>query len=162
MFLSRTLLVGIAAVASLTTGTAAPALAVSPVQAACSGGTAAGLWRMPTQSEGTGIASGRLIDSSTNQPAYRMRALLRDVPTPCLSCVQGDIVGTLDDGVGPSPDFLVRGDYFGSFMGGSGQFRLRVLRPSNHQVVGIVTGDFADLPSDGTLGQFTGEWRICP
>jgi hypothetical protein len=162
MFISRTLIAVIAAVACLTTGTASPALAISQTALACDSGPAAGPWRLPTQSEGTGIASGRLIDSTTNQTAYRLRALLRDVPTPCLSCLQGDIEGTLSDGVGPSPDFLVRGSYFGSFMGGSGQFRARVLRPSNLEVVGIITGDFQDLWGDGEVGRFLGDWRICP
>ncbi|MFN0009633.1 MAG: hypothetical protein ACKVXR_17190 [Planctomycetota bacterium] len=106
--------------------------------------------------------SGRLVDSTTHQTAYRLRALLTDVPTPCLSCLQGHIEGTLDDGIGPSPDYLVRGDYFGLFMQGTGSFQLRVFRPSDGAVVGLVTGNFADLPGDGTIGRFLGDWRICP
>lgn len=162
MFSSRTLFAGIAAIASLTLLTGSPTSAATLAQVVCDGGPAAGPWRMPTRSQGTGIASGRLIDSTTNQTVYRLRALLTDEFTPCLSCVQGDIEGTLDDGVGSSPDLLVRGGYFGSFMGGSGQFQLRVFRPSDGAVVGLVTGDFADLPNDGMIGRFLGDWRICP
>lgn len=162
MFSSRTLFAGIAAAASLAVLSGAPTSASMPAQAVCDGGTAAGPWRMPIRSQGTGIASGRLVDSVTHQTAYRLRLLLTDEPTPCLSCVQGDIAGTLDDGVGSSPDYFVRGSYFGSFMGGSGSFQLRVFRPSDGAVVGVVTGDFADLPGDGTSGRFLGDWRICP
>ena len=128
----------------------------------CDGGTATGSWRLPSQSQGTGLASGRWIDSTTNQTAYRFRALLTDVPTPCLSCLEGTIEGTLDDGVGPSPDFVVRGHYLGSFNGGSGQFELNVLRPGGGGSVGKAVGDYEDLLGDGLAGRFLGTWRVCP
>ena len=162
MLRTRTFVAGIAALASWTVLTTATASAAALPLVVCDGGSSHGSWRLPSQSQGTGLASGRWIDSTTNQTAYRFRALLTDLPTPCLSCLEGTIEGTLDDGVGASPDFVVRGRYFGAFNGGFGQFELSVLRPGGGGLVGTAVGDFEDLLGDGLAGRFLGTWRVCP
>jgi hypothetical protein len=161
MFNPTKLVVWIAVAASLVTLAPSPLLSPCTAQVTCAGGPTAGLFRLPLTSMGTGVMRGRLIDSSTNLPAYRLTARLVDVPSPCLSCVEGEIHGFLDDGSGTSPDFIVRGRYLGSFLGGSGQFNLRVFRPSGGPSVGTLSGSFDDPPGDGMPGQFSGVWQIC-
>ena len=89
------------------------------------------------------------------------RAVLTDVPSPCLSCIEGDVHGFLDDGVGTPPDFVVNGHYSGSFFGGTGSFDLRVFRPTGGTPVGFLSGTFADPPGDGVPGTFSASWQIC-
>lgn len=137
---------------------------LSPCRAdtvACASGPARGVWRLPAVSSGHGLAQGRLIDAASGGLAYRFRAVLTDEPTPCLSCIRGEVNGFLDDGSGGAPEFVVRGFYRGSMMSGSGRFELRVYRPNGTQPVGVISGTFEDAPGDGLPGRFAGDWQIC-
>ena len=131
-------------------------------QTACSGGPSTGLWSLPTTFLGTGTARGRLVDSATHLTAYRFTAQLQDVATPCLSCIQGEVQGSLDDGSGGSPEFLVRGRYLGALFAGSGRFDLRVFRPTGGPAIGFLEGNFDDPPGTRGPGEFSATWRICP
>jgi hypothetical protein len=71
------------------------------------------------------------------------------------------IQATLDDGVGPGPDYVVRGWYLGAFFTGEGEFYTRVFKPSGGPAVGTIRGTFADHPVDTALGTYLGGWRIC-
>jgi hypothetical protein len=77
--------------------------------------------------------------------------------------VAGEVSGTLDDGVGPGPDYLVDGYYYGTvvFDGGVGELDL-VLRTSAGVRVGSLHGRFSDpggLPGP-VSGSFAGRYAI--
>lgn len=70
----------------------------------------------------------------------------------CPECVQGALVGVLDDGLG-GIDFLVDGTYHGFALGGEagGEFRLAV-RHADGRRAGWIRGRFEDLgPGPGTF-----------
>jgi hypothetical protein len=106
--------------------------------------------------------TGLLTLGSGTAVAYTLSANLIDVSSPCLSCIEGELVGTLDDGIGPGPDFVVHGHYLGSFFTGSGSFRAEVLSLSGAHRVGRITGTFDDTPITPGPGTFDGRWRVCP
>jgi hypothetical protein len=130
---------------------------------ACQDGPAAGDWDLPSGS-GTsdGFIDGKLIDPVTNTGLYQFLAVLTDVPTPCLSCIAGTIDGTLDDGVGPGPDYIVIGEYTGHWLSGRGSFEAKIVPPGSNTSVGIIKGDFSDPPGVPGIGSFEGSWEICP
>lgn len=138
--------------------TAAPlgAAILSP----CRDGYAYGSWELPSGGH-DGWMSGKLVDSATNTGAYEVKATLVDVPSPCLSCIQGTIEGTLDDGFGPSPDYYVKGEYSGVWSSGSGTFWVYIYKPTGAAPVGKISGHFSDPPGSTTVGAFRGEWEIC-
>lgn len=135
--------------------------ASNPTPVRCGAGVTGGAWDLPLTSGGTGQLAGFLYVGSTTTIAYTFTATLTDVPTPCLSCIEGEIDGVLDDGIGPGPDFVVRGRYLGYFMSGTGQYWAQVLTPGGAYVAGRIGGAFSDplaLPGPGT---FDGRWRVC-
>ncbi|MBI5361852.1 MAG: hypothetical protein HZA53_01655 [Planctomycetes bacterium] len=135
--------------------------ASNPAPVLCGSGAVDGVWDLPLTSGGNGQLTGLLFVGSTATVAYTFTATLTDVPTPCLSCIEGEVDGVLDDGIGPGPDFLVRGHYRGLFLNGTGQYWAQVLTPTGAHVAGRIGGTFSDplaLPGPGT---FDGRWRVC-
>lgn len=129
----------------------------------CQDGKAKGDWLLPLTSGGSdGWIDGKLIDPATNQGVYAFTAVLTDVPSPCLSCVQGTIAGEIDDGIGVGPDYYVVGEYSGLWLSGEGTFWAKIVPPGSNTSVGLVWGDFADAPGVPGHGSFEGEWEICP
>lgn len=128
----------------------------------CPSGAALGAFDLPVASGGGGSLSGSLVLGSGGAVAFTLTAALVDVPSPCLSCLEGQIQGVLDDGVGVGPDYVVDGTYTGSFFGGSGTFGARVLDLTGTRVVGRIAGEFFDPPPLTGPGMFQGAWRVCP
>jgi len=151
----------IAAAAFLAAVNPAPVMRPGLAQVTCNDGPAAGLWILPTAPGGIGLVHGRLIDSATSQTTHRIRLLLTDVPSPCLSCIQGEVSGFLYPGSGSAPAYEVRGEYGGSFFSGAGKCQLRIFRVGGGPAVGFLEGRFDDLPGDGMPGTFDGHWQIC-
>lgn len=129
---------------------------------ACQDGVALGDWDSPTTSGGYGFLSGKLADPTVTYGIYAFEAVLTDVPSPCLSCIEGTIDGTLDDGVGTGPDYYVVGEYHGSWFGGDGEFFVKIVPPGSNTSVGVVEGKFSDPPWPSGIGKFKGKWEICP
>lgn len=99
-------------------------------------GPASGLWDLET-----GAVLGTL-DSFAGRTLYALEASLAPYPLLCPACLGGAISGTLDDGRGAGPDFLVAGGYQGvTFGGGSGSFTLSVRTPGG-RTVGELAGRF--------------------
>jgi hypothetical protein len=139
---------------------AAYSLAQAPQPAPCRSGSAAGVWDLPEP--GLGGSADGFLRLGVQQVEYHFVATLVDVPSPCLSCVEGDVQGTLDDGSGTAPDYVVRGSYLGSFFAGAGRFRARVFRPNQTTAVGDLVGTFQDPPAGAPqVGIFRGNWLIC-
>ncbi len=132
----------------------------SAAVAACAGGPGAGRWVLPSVIEG--VVDGRLFDAASGQPRYTFVATLFEQGAACPECMLGLVYGYLDDGIGPAPDYLVRGWYSGTFFGGTGGFVARVLRPNGGPAVGGIQGRFGDPPFDGLPGRFEARWEICP
>jgi hypothetical protein len=123
-------------------------------------GPGSGTWVLPSGS-GTndGYLAGTLYLAPANTFRFSFNATLTDVPTPCLSCITGTIDGTLDDGVGPAPDYIVKGSYSGLFVSGKGSFTCEI-RTLTGTVVGKIDGTFSDPPSSSTPGTFKCDWKI--
>jgi hypothetical protein len=128
----------------------------------CQDGIAFGDWDLPSGVGSPGFLSGKLADPTGSYGIYAFDAVLTDVPTPCLSCVEGTISGTLDDGIGPGPDYDVVGEYSGFFFTGKGKFFAKIVPPGSNTSVGVVEGKFEDPPFPGGIGKFKGKWEICP
>jgi hypothetical protein len=117
---------------------------------------AAGLWELPPP----GSAATGAIEGSVGR--FRLAGVLRDVPSPCLSCYFGSVTAILDDGIGAGPDYVVSGHYVGGLVIGPGEFSLQVTRPGSSVPVGEIRGRYLDVlfvPGPGTFG---GRARICP
>ncbi len=127
----------------------------------CRQGVAQGQWDLQ-DSATPGHAVGELIEGSSTLPIYAFDAQLTDMPTPCLSCIAGRVNGVLDDGVGPGPDYVIRGEYSGAFLSGSGSFACNVFLPGSDIRVGRIEGRFRDSPANSAPGRFRARWRICP
>lgn len=124
-------------------------------------GPASGIWEQP---EGGGAFVLGTLDALDGGPAlYELRATLAPYPVMCPACVAGSISGTLDDGIGPGPDFLVLGSYVGdiAFDGGVGDFALIVKKPGGTRV-GSLRGHFSDPGGQGSprIGSFVGRYAI--
>ena len=137
-------------------GLAAKPLAIFTGQS----GVGSGSWVLPS---GSGTSDGYLAGTLYLSPAgtfrFAFNATLTDVPTPCLSCITGTIDGTLDDGVGPGPDYKVKGTYSGVFVTGKGSFTCEI-RTLTGTTVGKIDGTFTDPPSSTTPGTFKCTWSI--
>jgi hypothetical protein len=157
--LSTSLLAGVALAIGVRSLSAA-----APV--ACESGSASGTWELPS---GSGTSDGYIdgflyLDPSPGPatPRYYFSATLSDTPTPCLSCIAGEIDGYLDDGFGPAPDYVVKGAYQGLWLSGNGTFAVKVFLPGGSNGVGEISGKFADPPASTVPGTFKGAWEICP
>ena len=102
-----------------------------------------------------------MFADTINVERYAFSGLLTDIPSPCLSCIEGRINGELDDGFGPAPDYVVCGRYLGSFFTGNGNFSVRVFPPGSNIAVGKIAGTFDDSPANDGPGTFQARWRIC-
>ena len=125
------------------------------------GGTQ-GRWNLPLQANGQDTFDGTLITANIPWPSYRVQGTLTDIQTGCMSCVSGSLQGTLDDGSGPSPDYVVAGTYSGLWLNGTGQFVARIQTPGGQPVaVGEIRGKFADGPGLPGGGSFRGRFQMC-
>jgi hypothetical protein len=128
----------------------------------CQSGPGSGTWELPSGSgKSDGFITGTLYLAPANTYRFSFDATLTDVPTPCLSCITGTIAGTLDDGFGPAPDYIVKGSYSGTFASGKGTFTCDIRTVSTDQTVGKIEGTFSDPPSSATPGTFKADWKIC-
>jgi hypothetical protein len=126
-------------------------------RAALLGGPARGILELPSGVEG--FMLGALYDSTGSRPLFALSARLVPSPVLCPACFLGRIEGTLDDGVGPGPDFTVRGFYTGTTFDGRGSFDLAILRPGGARV-GRIRGRLLDPPLSPDPGIFRGTWRF--
>ncbi|QDU64987.1 hypothetical protein [Engelhardtia mirabilis] len=135
----------------------APAAPAPP----CQEGWTKGAWDLPAGA-GSGFAEGKLVSNLTGNTVYKMECKLIATPSPCLSCIQGTMYGYLDDGFGPSPDYLVKGSYSGTWLNGQGTFGAYVYELNGAGPVGKIGGVFADPPFPVAIGEYKGEWVVCP
>lgn len=126
-------------------------------------GLGQGSWDLPTTSAGQGAFAGLFL--IPNNPTFGMQFIgtLTDIPSPCLSCIGGTLHGTLDDGIGPGPDYDVVGTYSGLWLSGSGVWTAQIhsLHTPQPTLVGRVGGTFHDPPVNGGPGTFACRWKIC-
>jgi len=126
-------------------------------------GLTIGDWNLPPD----GVGSSGFIDGVVLQNGarvYRFRATLSEVGSPCLSCREGGIVGTLDDGVGAPDDYVVFGSWAGSFFDGTGSWHATIFLPLGPALipVGRMKGVFDDaLSFPDQVGTYIGRWTIC-
>lgn len=149
-----------AAAALIATLGAATGSGTAATTVLCRGGAASGVWSLPHSNQ-DGSADGFLYRGSSTTAIFHLTATLHDVPSPCLSCIEGTLTGFLDDGVGSGPDYFVDGRYLGSFFGGTGNFHASVYSTSTGAQVGRIGGEFADTDPLAQPGTFHGRWRIC-
>jgi hypothetical protein len=126
-------------------------------------GLGAGMWELPLAPGAVGSLDGVLYDPSGPVLLYHFAATLNDVPTPCLSCIEGTVAGTLDDGIGPGPDYIVQGSYKGLFLNGTGTFKATIYKTIGPAFipVGRMHGVFDDPPGIPGPGDFKCRWAIC-
>lgn len=122
-------------------------------------GPAAGILDRLPPGAPNGYMMGSLDDVSGPGMVYVLSASLVELGVACPACFAGLIDGTLDDGIGPGPDFLVMGSYYGTLPDGTGTFRAAVLRPGG-ALAGRITGRLADPPETSQPGIFRGRWRL--
>jgi hypothetical protein len=128
----------------------------------CENGVGHGGWDLPDLGQ-NGTVDGNLFIASTTAPRYHFHAILIDVPSPCLSCIEGEIHGVLDDGIGTGPDYIVVGHYNGGFFTGRGIFHAQVYDPTDGALHGKLRGRFNDPPvSTQHVGTFLTLWEVCP
>lgn len=126
-------------------------------------GLTLGDWNLPPNGVGSvGFIDGRVVKNGAG--VYRFQASLSEVVTPCLSCREGGIVGTLDDGVGAPDDYVVVGSWSGTFFGGEGSWHATIFQPLGPALipVGRMKGIFDDaLAFPDQVGTYIGRWTIC-
>jgi hypothetical protein len=119
-------------------------------------GTASGICELPPN----GFVLGSLDPFDSGESSYTLQATLLDSGLAmCPACILGKIQGTLDDGIGRGPDFLVDGFFGGDIPSGAGTFGARVKRP-NGADVGWIRGEFRDPFVSQQAGSFVGRFRI--
>jgi hypothetical protein len=125
-------------------------------------GIAKGIWQLPEPQYATGTAEATLYPLGPG-PVLAFRAKLTEIVSPCLSCREGDLVGTLNDGVGSSPDFIVNGHWLASQLSGQGSFESLIWKAGSTSgvPVGKLEGDFNDPPfPPGFPGPLSGMWTL--
>lgn len=126
-------------------------------------GLTTGEWNLPPDGVGSsGFLAGRVLHNGA--AVYRFQATLSEVVSPCLSCRQGGLVGTLDDGVGVPGDYVVVGSWGASFFGGNGGWHATIYMPIGPAIipVGRMEGILDDPPSfPDQVGTYLGRWTIC-
>ena len=130
--------------------------------ASCQYGAASGIWDLP-EPNSAGVVQGQLLDAS-GQVAYYLVGKLIETPSPCLSCREGEIHATLDDGFGPCCDYEVRGKWIVNQFTGQGSFKATIYQPAPIPIVkGRMAGMVKDPPSPvNQPGTFKARWGICP
>lgn len=113
-----------------------------------------GAWTMPSAiPEGFALATLPPIPAGA-EPLQLFATVLPPTGLGCPECIEGRVVGVLDDGVGPGPDFLVAGEYHGFALGDQamGVFRMAVRHPDGRRA-GWIRGRFED-PAGAGPGTF--------
>lgn len=153
--LTAALLVGALAVCALD---ARPAQSSTTIRR----GYGNGNWDLPTASAGQGTIDGIFFIPNVPNFSMHFTGTLTDIPGPCLSCIGGTLQGTLDDGIGPGPDYIVDGAYHGSWFSGKGNWTASIYAANSPQTtpVGRVRGVFDDPPPNGGPGTFACRWVI--
>jgi len=139
-----------------------PAAAGTPVAGAFATGYAKGAWHLPEPPAIAGDAQGVLY-TPAGLPLYTLDAQLTEIVSPCLSCREGDLHGTLDDGIGPGPDFVVQGHWIVSQFTGQGSFDATIWKPTGPALtpVGRLIGLVDDPPfPPGVPGTFSARWAL--
>lgn len=125
-------------------------------------GIAKGILMQPEPQYGIGFARANLFALGAG-PDFTFRAKLTEIVSPCLSCREGDIDGTLDDGVGASPDYLVQGHWIADQLSGIGSFDSLIYAAAapTGPPVGKLEASFNDPPlPPGFAGPLSGTWTI--
>jgi hypothetical protein len=73
-----------------------------------------------------GLVLGTLDTFHGSGRPLALEATLLPYPLMCPACWGGEVEGTLDDGIGTGPDFLVDGGYAGDVAAGTFAFTLRL------------------------------------
>lgn len=142
---------------------AAPAAA--PLSGQHSNGGGLGTWTTPEYHGGIGQFQGVVTLRGAAPAQYTFSGTLTENdlgPIVCLGCLSGTLVGTLDDGVGPGPDYYIEGGYFGNYLQGTGSFS-GVIRDEPFPVtspVGSVQGRFREQPAVASPGWFIASLEI--
>ena len=139
------------------------ALCASPERTGAPGslrGPASGGWELPG-TDGEGFAIGSLDTIRGGATIYAFEAVLADQGAACPACFVGLIEGTLDDGIGSGPDFVVEGTYAGLVLDGSGWFDAEVRHPGGAPA-GRLQGRFVDPEGGLATGAFRGRWQLRP
>ncbi len=134
----------------------------APLAGTTVSGIAKGIWQLPEPQYATGSAQGTL-STLGGASVFAFRAQLSEIVSPCLSCREGDVNGTLDDGIGPGPDFLVLGHWTSGQLSGQGSFETWIWKVSAPLAapVGRFEGDFNDPPMPPAQpGPFSGMWTM--
>lgn len=127
----------------------------------CQRGPESWAWDLPEPQMSDGFVDGKLYDSAGHS-LLQFRATLTDVPSPCLSCIEGEIHGTLDDGGGGAPEYIVTGQYRGNFLARQGSFTALLYPYGSLTATGKMQGQFSDPYTDPDRpGQFRGQWTLC-
>lgn len=144
------------------------ALANSPGPASTPGkirfGPTHGAWQLGFGAQ-NGFVDGHFYEAQpattpSAPPRYHFTATLVAGPVMCPNCVAGTLQGTLDDGVGPSPDYVVLGHYSGVWSTGKGSFSASIYRPTSAAPVGSVGGTYDNPPLLPVIGHYSGKWII--
>lgn len=148
------------AIVSIAAPPIAPGAASAPP---CVFGAGSGAWDLPDGVGGLGQVVGTLDYLPSGKLAFVLVGTLSEVSSPCLSCREGDLDWTLDDGVGVGPDYLAKGRWIGSFLGGQGTWSATIYRPVGPALipVGRLRGTYDDPPLAGQ-GTFEARWSLCP
>jgi hypothetical protein len=125
-------------------------------------GPTKGVWELPDYINPTGYAKGLLYDGISGHAVYVFKATIDEVPGPCLACRQGNVIGELDDGVGPGPDYYVTGTWNGHQFSGQGSWTATIYKPIGPAIiaVGALKGTFNDPLGSTTPGRYDGSWEI--
>ena len=136
-----------------------PADAASPLAGSSVSGIAKGILGMPEPQYTTGSAQANLLPFGAG-PNFSFQAQLTEIVSPCMSCREGDIQGTLDDGVGTGPDYLVQGHWTANQVSGIGSFDSFIFKPTGpftFPVGRLECGFYDPYPGPGTL---SGNWTL--
>jgi len=125
-------------------------------------GIAKGILMQPEPQFGTGFAKANLFALGAG-PDFVFRATLTEIVSPCMTCREGDLEGTLDDGAGSGPDYLVKGHWIADQLSGSGSFESLIFKASAPAgpPVGQLEAGFFDPPlPPGFAGTLSGSWTL--
>ena len=138
------------------------AAAGPPLQGPVFSGPAQGSWHLPEPPSTTGSVQGVLL-SPAGKPLFDLDGVLTEFVSPCLSCREGYLNGTLDDGGGGLPEYVVTGNWLVTQLTGEGVFRALVYKPIGPFLlpVGRLEGLVDDPPfPPGQAGTFIGRWWL--
>jgi hypothetical protein len=114
-------------------------------------------WDLPSAGQNS-LATG-VAYLGASSPRYTFTATLVDLTPSCSTCVFGAYQGELSDGVGSGPDYVVRGFFSGSLLGGDGRFGGGIFHPVTNERVGRLGGEFLDPASvPAQIGVAAGSW----